>query len=128
MIETKKFRKKPVTIEAMRFPEAYPEGVDPSSDGYRRNLEAAMLLDWLDEHIRMLSPKEMWPRSKAGEPSPSPAAGFTIDPADGALWIATLEGPHRVNFGDWVLQGVAGEFYPCKPDIFTQTYEEVTNA
>lgn len=117
-----KYRKKPVTIEAMRFPDAYPEGVAPSSDGYQRNLEAAALIDWLGDHIRMLSPEEMWPRSEAGEPSPSPEAGFTIDPADGALWIATLEGPHRVNFGDWVIRGVAGEFYPIKDAIFRETY------
>ena len=42
------------------------------------------------------------------------------------LGIATLEGTMRVNKGDWIIKGVAGEFYPCKPDIFAQTYEAVT--
>lgn len=39
--------------------------------------------------------------------------------------IRTLEGDMLVNDGDWVIKGVAGEFYPCKPDIFEQTYEKV---
>lgn len=37
--------------------------------------------------------------------------------------IHTLEGPHYVQVGDWIIKGVAGEFYPCKPDIFEKTYE-----
>lgn len=39
--------------------------------------------------------------------------------------IDTLEGLHEVTPGDWIITGVAGEKYPCKPDIFEQTYEEV---
>jgi hypothetical protein len=41
------------------------------------------------------------------------------------LKIFSLEGPHLASIGDWVIRGVKGEFYPCKPDIFEQTYEEV---
>lgn len=41
------------------------------------------------------------------------------------LTIATLEGPHWVSPGDWIIRGVQGEFYPCKPDIFAATYEPV---
>ena len=37
--------------------------------------------------------------------------------------IPTLEGDHRADLGDWIIQGVKGEFYPCKPDIFATTYE-----
>lgn len=40
-------------------------------------------------------------------------------------WIGTLEGGHRVCPGDWIITGVQGERYPCKPDIFEQTYEAV---
>lgn len=40
-------------------------------------------------------------------------------------WIDTLEGGHIVCPSDWIIKGVKGEFYPCKPDIFEQTYEEV---
>lgn len=38
-------------------------------------------------------------------------------------WIDTLEGGHVVCPGDWIITGVAGETYPCKPHIFEQTYE-----
>ena len=37
-------------------------------------------------------------------------------------WIETLEGGHIVCYGDFIITGVAGENYPCKPDIFKQTY------
>jgi hypothetical protein len=40
-------------------------------------------------------------------------------------FVETLEGGHIVCPGDWIIRGVAGEYYPCKPDIFEQTYEEV---
>jgi len=40
-------------------------------------------------------------------------------------WIDTLEGGHIVCPGDWIITGVAGEHYPCKPDIFQATYEAV---
>ena len=39
--------------------------------------------------------------------------------------ISTLEGDMTAADGDWIIKGVEGEFYPCKPDIFEQTYEEV---
>lgn len=48
-----------------------------------------------------------------------------IDPADGALYIVTLEGDMRVSVGDYIIRGVQNEFYPCKPDIFLATYEKV---
>lgn len=41
-------------------------------------------------------------------------------------WIDTLEGGHTVCPGDMVITGVRGEHYPCKPDIFAATYEEVS--
>ena len=43
-------------------------------------------------------------------------------------WIDTKEGGHIVCPGDWVITGVAGERYPCKPDIFAVTYDEVVPA
>ena len=39
--------------------------------------------------------------------------------------ITTLEGKMSATPGDWIIKGVKGEFYPCKPDIFEQTYEVV---
>ena len=41
------------------------------------------------------------------------------------LFIETLEGIHHVSIGDYVIQGVNGELYPCKPDIFEKTYESI---
>ena len=43
------------------------------------------------------------------------------------LFIHTLEGDHRALVGDYIIRGVKGEFYPCKPDIFEETYKEVKN-
>lgn len=42
-------------------------------------------------------------------------------------WIDTAEGEHRVCPGDWIIKGIKGEFYPCKPDIFKATYDVVGN-
>ena len=42
---------------------------------------------------------------------------------DGDLIVATLEGPLRASPNDWIIKGVKGEFYPCKPDIFAATYD-----
>jgi hypothetical protein len=41
---------------------------------------------------------------------------------DGELFIKTLEGNHHASIGDYIIKGVKGEFYPCKPDIFEMTY------
>lgn len=43
------------------------------------------------------------------------------------LLIHTLEGTMRAEWGDWVIRGVAGEFYPCKDAIFRETYEAATD-
>jgi hypothetical protein len=42
------------------------------------------------------------------------------------MWIDTLEGTHRANQGDYIIQGIKGELYPCKPDIFHSTYSIVS--
>lgn len=42
------------------------------------------------------------------------------------LKIKTLEGTMQANFGDWIIKGVQGEYYPCKPDIFEKTYDLVS--
>jgi hypothetical protein len=50
---------------------------------------------------------------------------FAIDPRAGTVKIHTLEGVLTAQPGDWIIRGVAGELYPCKPDIFAATYEPV---
>lgn len=53
---------------------------------------------------------------------------LSTDPETGkpiSLVIRTLEGDMSANVNDWIIKGVNGEFYPCKPDIFEKTYEKV---
>jgi len=56
------------------------------------------------------------------------------EPSEGAMWCiggseelycGTLEGVHKIDFGDFIIQGIKGELYLCKPDIFQRTYESV---
>jgi len=51
---------------------------------------------------------------------------WAADDANGApiIKIKTLEGIMAANLGDWIIKGVKGELYPCKPDVFELTYEE----
>jgi lipopolysaccharide export LptBFGC system permease protein LptF len=51
--------------------------------------------------------------------------GKELDGNGRDLFIETLEGVMAISPGDWVIKGVKGEFYPCKPDIFDMTYEKV---
>ncbi|MEM8972256.1 MAG: hypothetical protein AAGD43_09375 [Pseudomonadota bacterium] len=65
---------------------------------------AAEIVDWADEN--------------------GVSINIELDDSDCSyLVIPTLEGNHRADNGDWIIKGVAGEFYPCKPDIFEATYE-----
>lgn len=59
-----------------------------------------------------------------GRVAPHPDKNFTFGPL--VIEIDTLEGTMRAEPGDWIIQGVAGEFYPCRDDIFRATYEPVT--
>lgn len=53
-------------------------------------------------------------------------ADINLDnPLEPDLLIHTIEGIMRANPGDWIIKGIAGEFYPCKTDIFEATYERV---
>jgi hypothetical protein len=98
-----RFRKRPVEIEAMQL-------VGNAVDVHQVYL-------WVEENTQ-------------GSFDPMadevPASGVSIDPATGFLLIATLEGVMQAKPGDWIIQGVQGEFYPCGPDIFEATYEPVT--
>jgi hypothetical protein len=54
-------------------------------------------------------------------------AALVIKQTPDGLIIPTLEGDHLVRLGDYIIRGIKGELYPCKPDIFEATYEELTN-
>lgn len=51
--------------------------------------------------------------------------GVAMGKTSGVIHISTLEGIMEASPGDWIIRGVKGEFYPCKPDIFEATYEKV---
>lgn len=51
--------------------------------------------------------------------------GMALPRAERVIQISTLEGEIEAQIGDWIIKGVRGEFYPCKPDIFSLTYEAV---
>lgn len=93
---TMKFRKKPVVIEAFQMT------AERRSDNK----------DW-----------PAWLHEAWNTPAEQPGAFY---PLSAALCIHTLEGMHVVSIDDWIIRGIKGELYPCKPDIFEATYEPVT--
>ena len=50
-------------------------------------------------------------------------SGMGLNNSEEGLYITTLEGVMKASKGDWVIKGIKGELYPCKPDIFEATYE-----
>ena len=109
-----KFRKKPVVIEARQL-------VGPAGETMR-------VAEWVRENgYPWLLGDATRPETLTPETLMAiPGAGLWIDPATGELVIRTLEGDMRATHGDWIIKGVQGEFYPCKPDIFDATYEQVS--
>jgi|SRR6185437_8549321 len=59
---------------------------------------------------------DKWMQDRGSEPIPIPDWRKPLE-------IKTLEGTHFATAGDWIICGIKGEFYPCKPDIFHATYE-----
>ncbi|EGP5298423.1 hypothetical protein D9Y92_07405 [Enterococcus faecium] len=55
----------------------------------------------------------------------SSTTALGVEEREDRFFISTLEGNMTVKDGDYIIQGVEGEFYPCKPDIFEKTYEAV---
>lgn len=116
-----RFRKRPVEVEATQWfengdhpldysrgPEEF-DGIEPE----RRRAE-----DWEGDIVRRFRHPEV-----AGAKLCSHAGCGRIMHDHG--WIDTPEGGHIVCPGDWIITGVAGERYPCKPAIFSMTYEEI---
>jgi hypothetical protein len=58
-------------------------------------------------------------------PNDSHIIGVVYNPEKRHVEIPTLEGTMIGNIGDWIIRGITGELYPCKPDIFEATYEAV---
>lgn len=76
-------------------------------------IEARQLIDDLRNHSEVA----MWINANGGE--------ALVPFAEPCVFIETLEGRMRADIGDYVIRGVQGEFYPCKPDIFEATYEPI---
>lgn len=106
MDAVKKYRKKPVEIEAMLF------------DGAPAEMHDVYL--WIERNTRG--------SYDTNDPSGEvPASGVSIDAETGFMVIATLEGEMQAKPGDYIIKGVQGEFYPIKEAIFRETYEEVSD-
>lgn len=113
------YRKKPVEIEARQF---LGGGAGPNGgETIHSTSETHAIYQWIERNT--LGSFE--PTAVINGEAPWPESGVSIDPRDGRMIIATLEGGHWVNLGDYIIRGVQGEFYPCKPDIFEATYEKV---
>ena len=97
-----RYRKKPVVIEAFQMTK-------------ERRLDNSEWPNWLHE---------AWQKGVADDGSLfcSPD-GCVVGDECTPLFIKTLEGILAIDWGDWIIQGVQGELYPCKPDIFEATYE-----
>ncbi|MDR2278902.1 MAG: hypothetical protein LBE23_13680 [Vagococcus sp.] len=95
-----KYRKKPVVIEAVQF-----LGFE-SNDNFSERPERPERPEWLVKAIYKDETVKLF-----GEPN--------------KLTIETLEGTIFADVGDYIIRGIQGEIYPCKPDIFEETYERV---
>lgn len=110
-----KFVKKPITIEATQW---FKNGDHPL-DGV--GMEAPDGLGGVYERVEGLIVRFF---RRPGAPGVSECRDCHRTMHDHG-WIDTMEGGHIVCPGDWIITGVKGERYPCKPDIFAATYEAV---
>ena len=92
-----KYRKKPVVIDAMKWDGSDHRGMFKFLDGDFKSHLATYGNNFYIDHSKVY----------------------------GGLIIKTLEGEHIATIGDYIIKGVQGELYPCKPDIFELTYEPI---
>lgn len=117
-----KFRKKPVVIEASQW---FKNGDHPLDyEGNCKGLENSELRvftsTYRKEHQWEGGIVRYFRRPDVSGSEPCKHCGVIMHDHG---WIDTLEGGHIVCPGDWIITGVKGEHYPCKPDIFAATYE-----
>ena len=94
-----KYRKKPVVIEAVKWTGKNLFEITEFIEGKKPDMSHPIASDKWQDYEQIIQKD-----------------GFKIK---------TLEGEMSADIGDFIIQGVQGEFYPCKPDIFKQTYEKV---
>ena len=123
-----KFRKKPVVIEATQW---FKNGDHPDDfKDERTGFEGGQLRTWAGAEARAMDWEGGVVRyfrhpDVAGTKDCRNNCGHIMHDHG---WIDTKEGGHIVCPGDWIITGVQGERYPCKPDIFKATYEEIGDA
>lgn len=90
-------------------------------------IEAFQMTDDVRNAVLEFTAQPEWPEWLAGAMSKDDDAPGCVrwHFVDQSVIIVTLEGNHRADVGDWIIQGVQGELYPCKPDIFEATYDKV---
>jgi len=119
-----KFRKKPVVIEATQWFKNGDHPLDYSSE--QSGFQNGRLISIPAEHRRANNWEGDIVRYYR---HPNVDGGMECKHCEQIMhehgWIDTLEGGHIVCPGDWIITGVKGEHYPCKPDIFEATYERV---
>lgn len=101
---SKVYRKKPIEIEAVRFPDDGPRQCEVAR-WVESNGGKLHLIDGLVQHNIKTSTNANWHWLYGS--------------------VETLEGTMNVHIGDYVIKGIKGEFYPCKPDIFEDSYDHV---
>lgn len=120
-----KYRKKPVVIEATQW---FKNGDHPNDyDNEKVGLENGEPRTWTGAEVKAND----WEGQVVRYYRNPKGDGQTACQHCGRImhdhgWIDTLEGGHIVCPGDWIITGVKGERYPCKPDIFAATYEAVS--
>lgn len=95
-MDPQRYRKKPVVVEAMQWPDA---------ESYESVCQRAAIHRWVNGNGHQTE--------------------VVDDNGDIYAAVVTLEGKMRIGPGDYVIRGISGEFYPCKPDIFEASYEAV---
>ena len=101
MTTPKQYRKKPVTIEAVALTRENVHSV------------AAWCGGRVVEKVKPSDPSDVY-------------LGLDIPTLEGVMRGETMDSSGLYPHGDWIIKGINGEFYPCKPDVFAATYEEAT--
>lgn len=112
-----KFRKKPVVIDATQW---FKNGDHPLDYAHARPHAEAQVHPPVNVDLVEGQVVRRYRHPNMGDKDQCQHCGRAMR-AHG--WIDTLEGGHIVCPGDWIITGVQGEHYPCKPDIFEATYE-----
>ena len=111
-----KFRKKPVVIEAVQWMRNGDHPLDACEMIYPHTDSTTQFEPFLSEGKVV----RRYRLPGGGQCKCAHCGGIMHNHG----WIDTLEGGHIVCPGDWIITGVKGEHYPCKPDIFEMTYEK----